>query len=82
LPNFLKDIEPDFKIQLLELVPLLLSPENLVVKEIHGRDITGKELVEYFKVLKLILLALIILFGYVQPIHFEVYRKNWNKNRR
>jgi hypothetical protein len=44
------DIEADFKTQLLDLVPLILAPENLVIKEIHGCKITGKELVEYFKV--------------------------------
>ena len=40
----------DFKEQLKKLVPSLLAPENLVVKQIHGNKITGKELVEYFKV--------------------------------
>lgn len=46
----LLDIEPDFRKELQELVPLLLSPENLIVKEIHGSKITGKELVHYFQV--------------------------------
>lgn len=44
------DIEGDFKKHLQDLIPLLLSPDNVVVKEIHGSKITGKELVEYFKV--------------------------------
>ena len=46
----LADIEADFKEYLQFLVPRLLAPENLVVKQIHGNKITGKELVEYFKV--------------------------------
>ena len=46
----LSDIELDFKTQLKVLVPLILSRENLVIKQIHGNNITGKELVEYFKV--------------------------------
>ena len=46
----LSDIETDFKIQLRKLVPLLLDPKNLIVKEIHGSKVTCKELVEYFKV--------------------------------
>ncbi|XP_039248263.2 atlastin-2-like [Styela clava] len=45
----LKDIDSDFKTNLKELVPLLLSPENLVVKEINGSKVTCKDLVEYFK---------------------------------
>ncbi|KAL5008598.1 hypothetical protein ScPMuIL_014179 [Solemya velum] len=51
-PHFdgrLKDIEPDFKEQLKILVPLLLSEDNLVVKEINGCQVTCQELVEYFK---------------------------------
>jgi len=45
----LTDIEPDFKEQLKELVPFLLSPENLVVKEIGGHRIRAKELLHYFQ---------------------------------
>ncbi|XP_076306362.1 atlastin-2-like isoform X1 [Tachypleus tridentatus] len=51
-PHFdgrLADIETDFKNQLKVLVPLLLDPKNLVVKEINGHKITSRELVEYFK---------------------------------
>ncbi|XP_046642321.1 atlastin-like [Daphnia pulicaria] len=51
-PNFdgrLTDIEPDFKDQLKILVPLLLSPENLVVKQIGGNRIRAKELLHYFQ---------------------------------
>lgn len=43
------DIEPDFKEQLKLLVPLLLSPENLVVKQIGGNRIRAKELLHYFQ---------------------------------
>ncbi len=46
----LLDIEADFKENLKVLVPLLLSPENLTIKEIHGTKITGRSLLEYFKV--------------------------------
>jgi len=46
----LVDIQLDFKTQLREIVPLLLARKNLVVKEINGCKITGRELVEYFKV--------------------------------
>ncbi|XP_002730796.1 atlastin-2-like [Saccoglossus kowalevskii] len=51
-PNFdgrLSDIDDDFKSQLKELVPLLLSPSNLVVKQINGTEVTARALVEYFK---------------------------------
>ncbi|XP_061415547.1 atlastin-2-like isoform X2 [Lethenteron reissneri] len=51
-PHFdgrLADIDPEFKKHLQELVPMLLSPTNLVVKEINGSKITCRGLVEYFK---------------------------------
>ncbi|XP_046885109.1 atlastin-2 isoform X4 [Hypomesus transpacificus] len=51
-PNFdgrLKDIDPDFKQELADLVPLLLAPERLVEKEIGGVKVTCRDLVEYFK---------------------------------
>ncbi|KAG7462817.1 hypothetical protein MATL_G00188800 [Megalops atlanticus] len=51
-PNFdgrLKDIDDEFKKELENLVPLLLSPENLVEKEIGGSKVTCRDLVEYFK---------------------------------
>jgi hypothetical protein len=44
------DIEDDFKEYVQQFISSLLSPSNLVVKEINGTQITGKELVEYFKV--------------------------------
>ncbi|XKL68706.1 hypothetical protein PGB90_006475 [Kerria lacca] len=43
------DIEDEFKNCLRTLVPLLLSPENLVQKEIGGQKVKVKELVQYFK---------------------------------
>ena len=46
----LSDIEPDFREQLQVLVPMVLAPENIVLKEINGSVITAQELVEYFKV--------------------------------
>lgn len=45
----LKEIEADFREQLQILVPLVLAPENIVLKEINGSQITAQELVEYFK---------------------------------
>ncbi|XP_069463915.1 atlastin-2 isoform X2 [Ambystoma mexicanum] len=51
-PSFdgrLTDIDLDFKRELENLVPLLLSPQNLVEKEISGTKVTCRDLVEYFK---------------------------------
>uniref|UniRef100_UPI00398F5811 atlastin-2 isoform X3 n=1 Tax=Pristiophorus japonicus TaxID=55135 RepID=UPI00398F5811 len=51
-PSFdgrLKDIDGDFKKELRSVVPFLLSPENLVEKEIGGSKVTCRDLVEYFK---------------------------------
>ncbi|XP_059481458.1 atlastin-like isoform X2 [Neocloeon triangulifer] len=50
-PNFdgrLKDIDTDFKLHLSVLVPLLLAPENLVIKEIGGQKVKANELFEFF----------------------------------
>lgn len=44
------DIDEDFKKELVNLVPTLLSPENLVEKEIGGVKITCRDLLHYFKV--------------------------------
>lgn len=43
------DIDPEFKRNLQILVPMLLSPENLVLKEINGQKVKAWELVQYFK---------------------------------
>ncbi|XP_076818810.1 atlastin-2-like [Clavelina lepadiformis] len=51
-PHFkgaLKDITPDFKEYMLKLAPMLLAPEKLKVKEIHGSAVKCSELVEYFR---------------------------------
>ncbi|XP_059481240.1 atlastin-like [Neocloeon triangulifer] len=50
-PNFdgrLKDIETDFKQHLSVLGPLLLAPDNLVIKEIGGQKVKANELFEFF----------------------------------
>ncbi|XP_055721527.1 atlastin-1-like isoform X2 [Salvelinus fontinalis] len=52
-PNFdgrLKEIDREFINNLQILVPWLLSPKNLDVKEINGSNITCRGLLEYFKV--------------------------------
>ncbi|XP_006632468.2 atlastin-1 isoform X1 [Lepisosteus oculatus] len=51
-PHFdgrLKEIDGEFINNLKVLVPWLLSPENLDVKEINGNNITCRGLLEYFK---------------------------------
>nr|XP_014425519.2 atlastin-1 [Pelodiscus sinensis] len=51
-PNFdgkLKEIDDEFIKNLKVLIPWLLSPENLDIKEINGNNITCRGLVEYFK---------------------------------
>ncbi|XP_061097066.1 atlastin-1 isoform X1 [Conger conger] len=51
-PHFdgrLKEIDREFINNLQVLVPWLLSPRNLDVKEINGNNITCRGLVEYFK---------------------------------
>ncbi|XP_026332846.1 atlastin [Hyposmocoma kahamanoa] len=51
-PNFdgrLSDIESEFKRSLQQLVPMVLSPHNLVPKLINGQKVKAKDLVQYFK---------------------------------
>jgi atlastin len=43
------DIETEFKQNLLTLIPMLLRPNNLILKEISGQKVKAKELVQYFK---------------------------------
>ncbi|KRZ06287.1 Atlastin, partial [Trichinella zimbabwensis] len=45
----LSEIEPQFIEQLKEFVPYVLSPQNAVLKEIGGRTVTCRELLEYFR---------------------------------
>ncbi|KAM7445038.1 putative RING-H2 finger protein [Porites harrisoni] len=45
----LKDIDEEFKTQLREITPSVLSIDNLVVKSINGEEVTCRGLVEYFK---------------------------------
>ncbi|CAG4956881.1 unnamed protein product [Colias eurytheme] len=45
----LADISPDFKTSLRELVPLMLAPENLLLKKIAGQELKAKDLLFYFK---------------------------------
>lgn len=45
----LTDITPEFKSSLRSLVPMLLAPENLIIKEINGQKIKGRDLIQYFK---------------------------------
>ncbi|CAG2121196.1 unnamed protein product, partial [Medioppia subpectinata] len=43
------DIDSEFVDYLKEFVPLMLNPKNVVVKKIGGQQVTGKQLVKYFK---------------------------------
>ncbi|XP_034721097.1 atlastin-2-like, partial [Etheostoma cragini] len=43
------DIDEEFQAALVDLVPALLAPENLVEKEIGGVKITCRDLLHYFK---------------------------------
>lgn len=45
----LSDISPEFKTSLKSLVPMLLSPENLIVKQINGQRVYARDLIQYFK---------------------------------
>jgi atlastin len=69
----LRDIDAEFIEQLQILVPLMLDPKNLVVKEIGGRKVTGKQLMEYFKVYINVFagksLLLLFFYSFVQINH-------------
>ncbi|GJQ66246.1 putative GTPase [Trypoxylus dichotomus] len=45
----LSEIDVDFKHNLQILVPMLLAPENLVLKRINGQKVKARDLVQYFK---------------------------------
>ncbi|KAG5673427.1 hypothetical protein PVAND_003475 [Polypedilum vanderplanki] len=45
----LRDITDEFKENLLKLIPLIMAPENLIVKEINGQKVKARDLVQYFK---------------------------------
>lgn len=45
----LSDISPEFKTSLRSLVPMLLAPENLIVKQINGQKVCARDLIQYFK---------------------------------
>lgn len=52
MPDFdgrLDNIRAEFKDTLQDLVKLLLAPSNLVFKQIGGRFVTAKDLINYFK---------------------------------
>lgn len=44
------DIDEEFKRELVNLLPLLLAPENLMEKEISGSKVTCRDLLQYFRV--------------------------------
>ncbi|XP_049878161.1 atlastin-like [Pectinophora gossypiella] len=51
-PDFkgsLAEISAEFKESLKQLVPMLLSPQNLVPKQIEGQQVKAKDLLLYFK---------------------------------
>ena len=45
----MKDIESVFTEKLAEFVPLLLAPDNVVVKRIGGNEVRCKEIINFFK---------------------------------
>ncbi|XP_074599936.1 atlastin GTPase [Brevipalpus obovatus] len=50
-PNFdgrVSDIDPEFVQNMEQLMYQLLAPDNIVVKQVSGRDLTGAQLLEYF----------------------------------
>ena len=44
------DVESSFYDCLMHLMPVLVGRGQLVVKEVHGAKLTGKDLAQYFKV--------------------------------
>lgn len=45
----LADITTEFKQSLKSLIPMLLAPENLILKEINGQKVRARDLIQYFK---------------------------------
>lgn len=45
----LSDITLEFKQSLKALIPMLLAPENLIVKQINGQKVRVRDLIQYFK---------------------------------
>lgn len=45
----LEEISSKFKNMLKELIPKLLSPENLLIKKVHGQKVRAKDLIQYLK---------------------------------
>uniref|UniRef100_A0A336M3B6 CSON008975 protein n=1 Tax=Culicoides sonorensis TaxID=179676 RepID=A0A336M3B6_CULSO len=41
-------LEPEFRTALKDLVPMLLAPENLVIKQIHGQTVKARDFVRLF----------------------------------
>ena len=62
--------------QLETLIPLLISPAKLVVKKISGSEVTGRQLMEYFKV------YINIFTGDKMPDLKSKFEENVNTNNR
>lgn len=45
----LSDIDTEFKKYLQIFIPMLLAPENLVLKQINGQKVKARDLIQYFK---------------------------------
>lgn len=45
----LKQIDPEFIKYVKVLVPGIFAPENLIIKQINGRNVRARDLVQYFK---------------------------------
>lgn len=81
-PNFdgrLSDITPEFKQSLKSLIPMLLAPENLILKQINGQKVRARDLIQYFKSYMAIykgndlpepksMLVVSILFAYIKVV--------------
>lgn len=46
----IKEIDNLFQTEIQNLVPLLLSPENLILKKVNGEYIRAKDLISFFKI--------------------------------